>query len=224
MEQLHPDDLYDERGFVTWCRPILQGDVFRDILVPGFGDDLHTVQILTHPCSMRRGTHLNERTQVAQVVPHNKVKDWNTHGRVMPLPDLREDGRHFATLFVDQTAVPTASLTPMKRIASLSHSGIYALQQRLVKHLTRIELDIADFREQSRPVLVESEIQENWVETRIGATTPTPEMVNAAAADFQAWLDEDDGARRKDLANEANHARLRREARAAARTDDAADA
>ena len=40
--------------------------------------------------------------------------------------------------------------------------------------------------------------------------------VEKAGAAFQAWLDEDDKRRRKDLDAEANYARLRKETRAAA--------
>lgn len=216
MDSIEADDLYEERGTVSFSRPILQGDIFEDVVLPGFGDEPRCVQIVTHPCSMRRGTVINERIQVAPVEPHQKVADWNGFGRVMPLPDLCQDGRWHATRFVDLTAVAAVELTLQRRIASLSHRGIHVLQQRLVWHNTRLTLPLASFREQSAPVLAEAEMQELWIDAVIGETDQTAQAVEAAATEFQAWLSEHDNKRRQDLNAEANHARLRREARAAA--------
>lgn len=58
----------------------------------------------------------------------------------MPLADLA-DGKNFATKFVDVTACPAELLARDRRIATLSHQGINVLQQRLIKHYTRIETD-----------------------------------------------------------------------------------
>ncbi|MCH6472526.1 hypothetical protein [Sinomonas terrae] len=216
MDSIEPDDLYEERGQVSYCRPILQGDIFEGVLLAGFGDEPFEVQIVTHPCSMRRGPVLNERIQVAPITSYQKVPDWNGHGRVMPLPDLHEDGIWYATRFVDLTAVAAAELTIQRRIASLSHPGIHVLQQRLVFHNTRLSLPLGDFREMSAPVLAEAEMQELWIEATLPEDERTVDAIERAGTDFQAWLSEDDGNRRKDLANEANYARLRKDARAAA--------
>ena len=218
MDALEPDDLYEERNGVSYARPILQGDVFESIQVPGFGEDPLVVQIITHPCSMRRGNDLNERIQIAPVAPHARVDNWDGFLRVMPLPDLREDGKDHATRFVDTTAVPSAALTPDNRIASLSHRGILVLQQRIVKHSTRLDLTLDLFREQSAPVLAEAELQEIWVEDLLGNDATSLDAVDAANASFQGWLNADDKKRRGELTNEANHARLRRETRHEARS------
>jgi hypothetical protein len=37
MDQIESESLYDERGNVSWARPLLQGDVFDGIVLPGFG-------------------------------------------------------------------------------------------------------------------------------------------------------------------------------------------
>ncbi len=216
MDRLEPDGLYEERGDVSRCRPILQGDIFDGVVLPGFDDDPRRVQIVTHPCSMRRGPVVNERIQVAPVESYQMVKDWSGHGRVMPLPDLLEDGAWYATKFVDLTAVRADVLTIESRIASLSHPGIHVLQQRLVWHNTRLRLPLTDFREQSAPVLAEAEMQEAWVEIRVSDGSRTPEAVEAATVAFQAWLSNEDHRRRRELESEANHARLRKETRTAA--------
>lgn len=216
MDSIEADELYEERGAVSLSRPILQGDIFEGVVLPGFGDEPKRVQIVTHPCSMRRGPVLNERIQVAPVETHPKVGDWNKFGRVMPLPDLLNDGQWYAAKFVDLTAVAAGELTTERRIASLSHPGIHVLQQRLVWHNTRLTLALANFREQSAPILAEAEMQEIWIDTVLGQTEPSAGEVEAAGVVFQAWLSADDNKRRLELDSEANHARLRREARAAA--------
>lgn len=59
----------------------------------------------------------------------------------MPLAELL-DGKHYAAKFVDVTAAPSELLHLDDRIATLSDRGIYVLQQRIVKHYTRFEIDI----------------------------------------------------------------------------------
>lgn len=216
MDSIEADDLFEERGAVSFSRPILQGDIFEGVVLPGFGDEPRRVQIVTHPCSMRRGPVINERIQVAPVDTYQEVSDWNGHGRVLPLPDLLNDGMWHATKFVDLTAVAASELTPERRIASLSHPGIHVLQQRLVWHNTRLTLDLANFREQSAPILAEAEMQELWIDTVLGEDARDADSVDAAGVDFQTWLSEDSDRRRGELDSEANHARLRRETRAAA--------
>jgi hypothetical protein len=40
---------------------IFQGDVFQNVVLPGFGDEPQIVQVVAHPCSMRAGTRLHPR-------------------------------------------------------------------------------------------------------------------------------------------------------------------
>ena len=216
MDSIEADDLYEERGAVSFSRPILQGDIFEGIVLPGFGDQPKRVQIVTHPCSMRRGRVINERIQVAPIETLQKVGDWSKFGRFMPLPDLLNDGRWYGTKFVDLTAVAAFELTPERRIASLSHPGIHVLQQRLVWHNTRLTLDLALLRAQSAPILAEAEMQELWVDAVIDVPARTADAVQLAGDEFQEWLSDDNDRRRGELMDEANHAKLRREARIAA--------
>ena len=213
MESIDPEDLYEERGTVSFARPLLQGDIFAGVIVPGLSTDPITVQIVTHPCSMRRGTDLNERIQVVPVENYQRVSDWGGHLRVMPLPDLLEDGDHYAAKFVDLSATAAGELTVDKRIASLSQRGILVLQQRLVMHSTRVDMSVTVFREQSAPVLAEAEMQEIWTELVLVDDPESLAEVASVGQEFQGWLDEASGRRRDDLKSEANHAGLRRAVR-----------
>lgn len=213
MDAIEPSELYEERNGVSYARPIIQGDIFENVVVPGLGDEPRTVQVVMHPCSMRRGPAMVSRIQVAPIERYERVGNWDQHVRVMPLPDLNGDGKHYAAKFVDKTAVPTSELALNKRVASLSQKGILVLQQRIVMDDSRVDIDVGVFRAQSAPVLAEAEMQEVWVETILGADTRDEAAVERVSADFQGWLDEDGKRRRVELESEANHARLRRTTR-----------
>lgn len=214
MDSIDPNALYDERGDVSWARPLLQGDVFEEVILPGFGDEPRTVQIVTHPCAMRKGPVVLPRVTVAPVEPHQALSgeaDWEGHLRVMPLPDLR-DGRNFATKFVDVTAAPSELLTLDRRIATLSNRGIYVLQQRLVKHYTRFDASLGLLRRESAPILEEAQQQWDWIET---ALTPDelrdPAAIAAEEVHFDAWLNGGEPSRRALLQDEVHHADIRRQ-------------
>lgn len=221
MDQIEPDALYDERGDVSWSRPLLQGDVFDDVVLPGFGDEPMMVQIVSHPCAMRTGQGmLLPRITVAPVGPHARIagrSGWDGNLRFMPLPEL-DDGQNYATKFVDVTAAPVDLLKRNKRVASLSNRGIYVLQQRLVKHYTRIELDLELLRRQSAPVLVEAEQQWHWIDEVLSEEELADEgAITAEAIVFDAWLSEGDPSRRQLLQDEVHHADVRKQSQRAAR-------
>jgi hypothetical protein len=218
MDQIEPDSLYDERGNVSWARPLLQGDVFDGIILPGFGDQPRKVQIINHPCAMRTGADLTPRITVAPVERHAAVtgRGWDGNLRVMPLPDLA-DGTQFATKFVDITAASADQLTRPRRIATLSHQGIYVLQQRVVKHYTRVEMPLELLRRESAAVLTESVLQWEWIEDVLTEAELADESaIEAEAKVFDAWLGQGDPSRRELLRNDVHHADVRRQARRAA--------
>lgn len=221
MEQIDPDALYDARGTVPWTRPIIQGDVFSGVTLPGFGEAPTLVQIVAHPCAIRRGTDLLPRITVAPLARHKQVlgagaEGWDGHLKFMPMPNLLSDGKHYATQFVDITAAPSEMLTLGNRIASLTNRGIYVLQQRLIKHYTRLEVDISTLRVQSSPVLEEAEQERDWIETVLGGEPDDIDAVTRESVAFDAWMREGDPSRRVMLGSEANHRDLRRQTHAAA--------
>lgn len=217
MDRIDPGSLYDERGEVSWSRPILQGDVFADVVLPGFGDEPRLVQVVTHPCAMRRGLDLLPRITVAPVERYKLVEgdDWDGHLKVMPLGELIA-GKHYATKFVDVTAAPSDLLTYEARIATLSNRGIYLLQQRIVKHYTRLEVDLPVLRSQAAPVLEEAEQQRDWIETVLPPEDWTIENLAEEAKAFDEWLSDGDPSRRDLLRSDETHTDIRRAAHKAA--------
>ena len=177
------------------------------------------VQIVSHPCAMRRGANLTPRITVAPVEPHAKVagKAWDGNLRVMPLAGL-VNGEHFATNFVDVTAAPAQLLIPARRIATLSHQGIYVLQQRLIKHYTRVEMPLELLRRESAAVLTEAALQWEWLERVLTDAEQADESaIEAERKVFDDWLGEGTPARRELLREEIRHADVRRQAHRAAR-------
>ncbi len=219
MDSIEPDALYDERGDVSWSRPLLQGDVFDQIVLPGFGDEPRMVQIVTHPCAMRKGPALLPRITVAPVESYNQVTsqaDWDGNLRVMPLAELL-DGKHYATKFVDVTAAPAELLTRDRRIATLSNRGIHVLQQRLVKHYTRFDASLGLLRRESAPVLEEAQQQWDWIETVLSDEEQTDQgAIETEGKVYDDWLSEGDPSRRTLLKDEVNHTDIRKQAQRAA--------
>jgi len=135
----------------------------------------------------------------------------------MPLAGLVDD-KHFATKFVDVTASPAELLTRGRRIATLSHQGIYVLQQRLIKHYTRVEMSLEVLRRESAAVLTEAELEWDWLEQVLfGAELNQADVIEAEARLFDRWLAEGTPSRRARLSNEIQHTDVRREAQRAAR-------
>jgi hypothetical protein len=218
MESIEPEHLYDERGDVARSRPIFQGDVFQGIVLPGFGDEPRLVQIVAHPCSMRAGTRLHPRVTVAPIERYQRVQGngWDGNLRVMPLADL-VDGKHYAAKFVDVTAAPSELLDINVRIASLSDRGIYVLQQRIVKHYTRLDVDPPTLAKETAPVLWEMHQQRDWVETVYDDEADwTTENLGTEETAFDAWLREGEPSRRAQLKDDHTHTDLRRAAHKAA--------
>jgi hypothetical protein len=220
MDQIESESLYDERGDVSRARPLLQGDVFDGIVLPGFGDQPMKVQIINHPCAMRTGANLAPRITVAPVEPYPRVtgqRGWDGNLRVMPLPELTDE-KHFATKLVDVTAAPAELLTRARRIATLSHQGIYVLQQRLIKHYTRVDMPLELLRRESASVLAEGELQWDWVEEVLTEAEQADESaIEAEAKVFDVWMGEGDPSPRELLRNEIHHADVRRQAQRTAR-------
>jgi hypothetical protein len=218
MESIDPEHLYDERGDVARSRPIFQGDVFKDIVIPGFADEPRLVQVVAHPCSMREGTGLRPCITVAPVEKHSRINGngWNGNLRVMPLAEL-VDGEHYAAELVDVTAAPCELLHLDARIATLSDRGIYVLQQRIVKHYTRFEVDIPSLAKETAPVLWEMHQQRDWVETVLDEEADwTIENLSAEESAFDAWLRKGEPPRRIQLKDDTTHTDLRRAAHRAA--------
>ncbi|MEJ7569310.1 MAG: hypothetical protein WKF41_13705 [Gaiellaceae bacterium] len=160
------DDLYLARADeVEPYRPALQGDVFRDVTIPGIETEHEYAMVIMHPCSMRRGPALLPRIQMIPVASYQNLPfdQWPLgHSRVFPLPNLLAGGKNFAASFLETGMVASAELQPDRRVATLTENGVMLLQQRYVHYLTRVVMQMSRLRQVSQHILVEAELQEDW--------------------------------------------------------------
>ncbi len=163
------DDLYLARGVeVSAARPLMQGDVLEDVELPGIDDGHGKAAILTHPCSMRRGSRLADRLLVGRVGTTTPLalEAWATgHIRVMPLPELDPNApqQSYAASFENVSSAASTDLVGKQRIACLSDHGIALLEQRYVFYLTRFVVPSEQLHMVCAPVLAECELQEEWM-------------------------------------------------------------
>jgi hypothetical protein len=212
-----PDDLYAARGDVPLALPIMQGDVFDNIPVPGLRDKPLTVAVVMHPCSMRAGARLRPNVTVSVVRPYQPLRDddWTGHANVMPLPHLRDTSDWYAIDFRELATIPNVALSRRARIAASSRQGILLLQQRFAFHLTRLAVPLPDLNKVSSPVFTESELLADWVETALGTAQGGDDDATISDAEkaFHAYLDEDDRRLRNRLQQPHLRPDLRRECR-----------
>lgn len=145
-------------------RPVCQGDVFAAVDVPG-DDGAITAMVLSHPCAMRAGPRLRLRVTVAPVSehPHIPLPQWASgHLRLMPLPELLEDGRAYAANLEEPATIASSRLALDNRVASLSDNGIVLLQQRYIHNHSRASIPLGTLYDASAAVLEELELQEGW--------------------------------------------------------------
>lgn len=209
------DQLYLYRGSeVVEHRPLMQGDVFEAIEIPGLDDGPGLALILTHPCSMRRGAKWAKRILVARVVQSDPIPldHWpDRHFRVMPLPGLKLEDKeeHYSARFEDCGSVAPDQLMEAKRIACLDPVGITLLQQRYVHYLTRYEAARVTLLEVSEPDLIEAELLEDWLESALEADV----AIEAATKSFLDFIraPRDGTTLQKDLEDRTRQAAVRRE-------------
>ena len=194
-------------------RPLMTGDAFADVAVPGF-DGAGLAIVLTHPCSMRvDGVNLAPRLLMARVAPSNPIPlhAWRDgHFRVMPLPDLL--GSHHSARFDEIGLVESSSLEQSSRMACMTPQGVHLLQQRFIWYLTRFLAPTHLLAEVTEAVFEEADLHEEWVGKAIAHGI---EPQHAAEA-FHNWIRSSDesGSRRQDqLARRDRRPGLRRQMR-----------
>lgn len=192
------DALYRARGDeVSTTRPVLTGDVFTGIALPGSTGKTRkrAVIVIQHPCSMRpNGVDLAWQLLVAEVTNRKELseEEWATgHFNLMPLPGMRPDvesqARHQAANFDNLYMVPPDQLT--SRIASLSQLGVNLLLQRWVNFSSRVVVPSYDFHKQTVAFYEEADLVEEWCdEVQSGDQ-------RADAQECMTWLCADIGGR-----------------------------
>ena len=122
-----PGDLYQARGDVPLALPIMQGDVYGDVSVPGLSDKALTVavvmtQVRCWPApSCARKSPSPPSTLISGYV---MMTGEAGHVNVMPLPQLWNTADWYAIDFRDIAAIPSGSLSRRSRIAACSRQGI----------------------------------------------------------------------------------------------------
>ena len=152
----NPEDLWLATGpsDVPAHRMLMQGDV---VVTPD-----GPVCVVSHACSMRKGTELHDTQIVAPIRDHSG--GWKGDYDWMPLPraqipDIEKPAACIRELRSESTDVLVAG----ERIAVMADTGIHLLQQRMAHHLSRVIIDVAELAEFSAPVLAEVELHEEWV-------------------------------------------------------------
>ena len=182
------DKLYLARqGEVSACRPLLTGDVIDDVAIPGV-DGRGLAIIIAHPCQMRgKRASLKARVLAARVHAHAPVDRtaWMTgfYDR-MPLPELMGDSDLYVGDFSALGLVDSQELADGPRVACLMPFGINMLQQRLVKHMTRLEVETFRLHEACASAFDEADLLEEFCET---VTSGGMDLVEAAAL-FDAFI------------------------------------
>jgi hypothetical protein len=181
------DELYLARGDeVEPYRPVLTGDVFSEITIPGVGVPHELGMVISHPCNMRVGDRLRDNIQMLPIVEYQDVPldHWVTgsHARVFLLPESQLLERPCAARFDETGMVPSRELTPGRRRICLSERGILLLLQRLVFSLCRADIPIEQFERAIAHVLAEAELLEEWNERLVPAHGADVEAALAAEA------------------------------------------
>lgn len=188
------DEIYLARdGDVAPYRPVFQGDVFQ-ARIRNVDVDHDLAMIISHPCSMREGPRLRRSMVMSPVVPYQRVPldDWSTgYFRVFPLPNLI-GGEEYAARLDEVGMVLSERLTPDRRVACLSETGVLLLQQRHVFADTRAVVKLSTLEEASHSVLAEAELLEDWNETlvhrRVDAGQILDEALATEAYEFDSFL------------------------------------
>jgi len=182
-------DLYLARGEeVSILRPIMTGDIFVGIEIPGVesvsipeveevdGDKQKLAMIVSHPCSMREGCKLRPKLQVIRVVKTAKVielKGWKNNFDRLPLPNLHgselndyavDPSDFYMALYDYRGRVNSGDLKLRGRVACLTEEGVSLLHQRMGHYDTRYPARLSDLTAACAPPFAEAELEQEWNE------------------------------------------------------------
>lgn len=164
----HVQDLYRATGNeVEPYRPIMQGDIFRNVQIPGIEQDASKLCcVMSHPCTMRRGASLETHLTVARVGSYQDVNldQWSSgFFKVMPLPELPVESGVPQAVFLDEIGrIASSDLHLPNRLACLSEEGTALLQQRFVFANTRTVVPTHRLVQACRGEFDEADQIEEW--------------------------------------------------------------
>lgn len=185
-----PESIYEGRGEdVDAFRPVFTGDVF------GLPEpNSRPVIVLQHPCALRSdGVELVPRVLIAKLRPAREVlgrekirRDWHEESlRVMPLPNLLEDGEHWVADFREVDTVPGPQLqSGTDRLAIFSLTGVNLLLQRWVRHNSRVLVPTMTLAEVVTGPYEEADLAAAWSFELQEVAPSGPTHLH----DFAAWI------------------------------------
>jgi hypothetical protein len=159
------DELFDCEDEALALKPVMTGDVFVGVIVPGEPDPVD-LMIAGHPCTIRRGAVLAERVPCARIVRHQSVpyERWPSYDKNhFPLSSAARTGEARCVALWDWLAAPAGELLRSRRRATLQDQGIYIFLQRLIHSLSRFAPPLSVLREASGHVLAEAELEYSWM-------------------------------------------------------------
>lgn len=170
------NDLYLARGEdVNGNRPLFTGDVVADVPIPGIQDGGMAI-VIAHPCSMRGPQAQLTATVLAAAVRQHRAVGSGAWSRgyfgMMPLPEVTGSDMHVGHLDELGRASPV-SLLQTDRVACLSVFGVNLLQQRLIWHLTRLEVPTFQLQAAFAHTYEEADLLEEWIDTLVDAGVQT---------------------------------------------------
>jgi hypothetical protein len=212
-----PQDLYLEEA--SRYRPIVTGDIFRDVPVPGSTEEdqaLNLTMVVAHPSGMRgKDGKVVERVRAAPIVhklglnPNKMVRQEHCDYFQLPLlarvvtnngfdgPAEPASGWGWGARLDAAAPILTTQLDLAKRVASLSDLGVRFLIQWLGYSDTRVMVRVHRIKQQIDPKLMEIEWLESWNDELVRPLVESgADLVGAlekAAAEFDGVMTEDRG-------------------------------
>ena len=208
-EVLEAHDIDDDP---TQLRPIGPGDVFAGIELAHLAEPFRGhVMVVGHPCSLRRGTALQPDVPVAPVAPPGiPTRQHRLAERLLPVGKLIPPGadEHHVVHLTRTTTVPSDRLHIKARVATLSGTGIVALQQRVVGNQSRVKIPPGVIAAHIRGQLAELELWTDWREDLAEAGREVDDYDKAFDA-FMSSTSSFDELSWRDALGEHEHARAR---------------
>jgi hypothetical protein len=204
-------------GEASLLRPVMPGDVFREIPVPGCTEEEASANltiIVDHPSAMRDGAELKSRVRAAPLIvkPGLNREKFVKRGYFdcfqMPgLADVAKANEHeidegpWAAQLAAAAPVASAALDLRKRIACLDRDGVCYLLHCVSHSNTRIAVKVQSVFRKVYPKLVEIDQLEDWNEALVDPPLDESEREYSlfnerlldAATEFETFVNETQG-------------------------------
>jgi hypothetical protein len=187
------DELFDSDEEALALKPVMTGDIFVGVNVPGEADSVD-LMIAGHPCTIRMGALLVERVPCARIVDHQSVPyhRWPSYDKShFPLSGAAGVGNGRCVSLWDWLAAPAEELLRSRRRATLQDQGIHIFLQRLIHSFSRFAPPLSVLREASGHVLAEAELEYTWMLELFDGELDSPEM-RSVIGDFDAFMRAED--------------------------------